>query len=110
MGNAIQHGSPANPVTLTIDGSADDSVIIALRNTGAPIPPQSLPTIFDPLVRGGTAVHASRTPGSIGLGLYIAKEIVVAHGGTIALTSSAADGTTATARLPRQAAVAPQTS
>lgn len=101
LGNAIQHGSPADPVTLNMDGSNPDTIVITVHNTGDPIPPQLLPTIFDPLVRGRTSVHERRTPGSIGLGLYIAREIVIAHRGTITLTSSKQEGTTATIRLPR---------
>jgi signal transduction histidine kinase len=48
-------------------------------------------------------VQQRRTPGSIGLGLYIVREIATAHGGTAELASSAAQGTTATVRLPRRA-------
>ena len=62
-----------------------------------------LPTIFDPLVRGPTSVQQRRSPGSIGLGLYIVREIATAHGGTADLTSGADVGTTATIRLPRHA-------
>ncbi|MDB5326303.1 MAG: Histidine Kinase [Phycisphaerales bacterium] len=103
LGNATQHGSPGESVTLTLDGKARDVVVMSVHNYGAPIPPAALPTIFDPLVRGRTAVEKRDRPGSIGLGLYIAREIVLAHGGAIALTSSAAEGTTATVRLPRDA-------
>ena len=42
-----------------------------------------------------------RRPGSIGLGLYIAREIVTAHGGTIDVTSTAESGTSFTVRFPR---------
>ena len=52
------------------------------------IPPESLPTLFDPLKRYATRESAAhRTPGSIGLGLYIVREIVVAKGGTVTVTS-----------------------
>ena len=101
LGNALQHGTPGEPVTLTLDGSADDNVFVRVHNRGEPIPPAVLPTIFDPLVRGPTTVEKRAKPGSIGLGLYIAREIVQAHNGTITLSSTNADGTTATVRLPR---------
>lgn len=101
LGNAIQHGAADRPVTLTLDGTADDAVVISVHNDGEPIPPAVLPTIFDPLVRGRTTVEKRPRPGSIGLGLYIAREIAVAHNGTIVLTSTAAEGTTAVVRLPR---------
>jgi signal transduction histidine kinase len=56
--------------------------------------------VFDPLVRGaGEALGSPST--SLGLGLFIVKEVVQAHGGSIDVTSSAADGTTFTVVLPR---------
>ena len=63
--------------------------------------------IFDALVRGGTEVNSTT---NLGLGLYITKKIITAHGGTISVTSSDKDGTTFTALLPRaaDAAVVPQ--
>jgi hypothetical protein len=61
-----------------------------------------LPTIFDPLVRYATREStARRRPGSIGLGLYIVREIVVAKGGTVEVSSTAEKGTTFTVRIPR---------
>ena len=57
-------------------------MVLSVHNEGAPIPPDLLPTIFDPLVRYATREStARRKPGSIGLGLYIVREIVVAKGG-----------------------------
>jgi signal transduction histidine kinase len=76
--------------------------VLTVHNTGPPIPPEALPTIFDLLVRGPKA-ETRRRPGSIGLGLYIAREIVTAHGGTIDVMSSVEAGTTFTVRLPRRA-------
>jgi signal transduction histidine kinase len=101
--NAVQHGSPTEPVTITLDGTRDDAVELTVHNLGTPIPPEVLPTIFDPLVRAPSSAAARHTPGSVGLGLYIVREIAAAHGGTADLTSTAADGTTATLRLPRHA-------
>ena len=100
LGNALQHGSSTHPVELTADGTDPRTVLIAVRNQGKPIPAHVLPTIFDPLVRGATSTEPRRTPGSIGLGLYIVREVAAAHGGTADLTSTP-DGTTATVRLPR---------
>lgn len=78
-------------------------MVLSVHNEGAPIPPEALPTLFDPLVRHATAESAlRRDPGSIGLGLYIVREIVNAKGGTIAVASTAQQGTTFTVRLPRQ--------
>ena len=102
LGNALQHGAGTGPVELTV--SAEGShVMLAVHNEGPPIPPDALPTLFDPLVRGTSPeLQEQRRPGSIGLGLYIAREVVSAHGGAINVTSSAEAGTVFTVRLPRQ--------
>ncbi len=97
LGNAIQHGS--GPVDLVANGE-DSDVILSVHNGGDPIPPALLPTIFDPLVRAPNA-DQKRRAGSIGLGLYIAREVARAHGGSLDVTSSPNAGTTFTARLPR---------
>ncbi len=102
LGNAFQHGSPDEPVELSAasDGSA---VVLRVHNEGVPIPPEALPTLFDPLVRHATVESAlQRAPGSIGLGLYIVREIVNAKGGTISVDSTAQQGTTFTVRIPRE--------
>ena len=101
LGNAVQHGSANCSVKLSVRGD-DTHVHIIVNNQGAPIPPDAIATIFDPLVRiTSPELQRRRRPGSIGLGLYIAREVVTAHGGTIDVKSSAESGTTFTARLPR---------
>jgi signal transduction histidine kinase len=105
MGNAVQHGAADEPVVLGVDGTAADAVAIEVHNGGPPIPPGELSKIFDPLVRGSSAEHPKRNrPGSIGLGLYIAREIARSHGGDVGVTSTAEAGTSFTIRLPRHAA------
>lgn len=104
LANAIHHGGRSGPVGLSITGD-DDAVSIAVQNGGTPIPPDSLPTLFDPLVRGTwNDASIQRAPGSMGLGLYIVNAIVIAHGGAIKATSSAELGTLFSVRLPRHAA------
>jgi signal transduction histidine kinase len=104
LGNAVQHGRGTGPVELTARGEGPE-VVLAVHNGGAAIPPDALPTIFDPLVRGSSPeLQRQRRPGSIGLGLYIAREVVTAHGGTIDVTSSAGAGTVFTVHLPRRRA------
>jgi signal transduction histidine kinase len=103
LGNAVQHGSGPVQVTAGVDPAAgSDGVVLVVRNGGPPIPPDDLATIFDPLVRGTSADPRRRRPGSIGLGLYIAREVAAAHGGTIEVTSTAEAGTAFTVRLPRR--------
>jgi signal transduction histidine kinase len=95
VGNAIQHGG-GTPVTLS--GHADsNSVTLAIHNGGAPIPQEMLPFVFEPLARG----RGDGTRGSIGLGLFIARAIVSAHGGDIQVRSSLDAGTTFTVKLPK---------
>jgi signal transduction histidine kinase len=105
IGNAIQHGGEGTPVDLKLEGGISD-VLISVHNGGPPIAPGELPKIFDPLVRGSSADTPKRNrPGSIGLGLYIAREIAKSHGGRIDVSSSIEDGTCFAMRLPRHSLV-----
>lgn len=102
MGNAIQHGDEHVPVTFSLAAEAD-GVVVRVHNGGPPIPAGELATIFDPLIRGVPAAQPKpNRPGSLGLGLYIAREVARSHGGHLDVTSTADDGTTFTLRLPRQ--------
>jgi signal transduction histidine kinase len=104
LGNAIQHGSADFPVTLSIRGARSE-VVIAVHSGGDPIPVGELPKIFDPLIRGASADQPQKNrPGSIGMGLYIAREVAKSHGGRIDVTSTVEDGTTFTIRVPYQSA------
>jgi len=77
-------------------------VTIEVRNGGPPIPPGEMQRIFEPLIRGTSAEHPKKNrPGSIGLGLYIAREVARSHDGRIDVTSTDADGTAFTIHLPR---------
>jgi signal transduction histidine kinase len=95
VGNAIQYGS-GTPISLTAQPDGD-VVTLAVHNGGARIPPEVLPFIFEPLARG----RAEGAPQGIGLGLFIARAIVSAHGGHIQVSSSGDAGTTFTVALPR---------
>jgi signal transduction histidine kinase len=98
VGNAIQHGG-GTPTTLTAKEDRQH-VTLMVHNGGAPISPDVMPLVFEPLARG----QPESTTGGIGLGLFIARAIVSAHGGEINVTSSSQDGTTFTIRLPKAAA------
>jgi signal transduction histidine kinase len=94
VGNAIEHGGQG-PVTVeAVD--AGDRVRLTVHNAGEPIAREAQATIFEPLTRG-----AGDPNGNIGLGLFIARAIVVAHGGEIRLTSAEQSGTTFEVVLPR---------
>ena len=100
IGNALQHGLNGQVPTLSLDGTAD-SVELRMHNFGPPIPQAALGTVFDPLVRSATEELGSNST-SLGLGLFIVKEVVQAHRGTIEVASSEAGGTTFTVVLPRR--------
>ena len=101
LDNAVQHGTSSEPITLRAFGERD-RVTVQVKNLGRPIPADQLQVIFDPLVQLVPSVGASGTAaGSLGLGLYIASEIVKMHGGTITAESSDREGTVFSACLPR---------
>jgi signal transduction histidine kinase len=97
LSNAHKHGSGEAPVRVTLDETAGDAVL-AVHNEGPPIPADLLPHVFDAFRHGESG--PARGLG-LGLGLYIARAIVVAHGGSIEASSNAAAGTTFVARLPK---------
>ena len=98
-----QRGAQEHPVVVDARG-APDAITIEVTNHGATIPETSLQAIFTPLVQLAREDESDGRPRtSLGLGLFVAREIVVAHGGTIAVRSNEADGTTFTIRLPRTA-------
>jgi signal transduction histidine kinase len=75
--------------------------VLTVHNQGPPIPEETLPALFEPFRRG--TGQATEHPSGLGLGLYIVREIVRAHDGSIEVASTAAEGTTFTVRLPRAA-------
>jgi signal transduction histidine kinase len=98
LANAIQHGSPTAPIEVHVTGD-DRSVGIEVHNEGPPIAADELRDIFEPLRRGSS--RSMDADGGLGLGLYIARTIAVAHGGSIEVVSTAAAGTTFSVRLAR---------
>lgn len=102
LNNGAQYGYESNAVNLVAQSDAD-SITLQVCNAGPIIPSESLQAIFDPLVQlsMGDEVHRPYS-NSAGLGLYIAREITFAHGGTIKAESTPELGTVFTVRLPRQ--------
>lgn len=99
VSNAATYGRSGTPIVVR---SAIDTgtASVAVHNEGDPIPSGMLANVFEPMVRGATS---SDTVRSVGLGLFIVREIAKAHGGEMAVASSAAEGTTFTLRFPAQA-------
>ncbi len=105
VGNALQHGQ-RNGLIEVIGKGEGDEILIEVQNQGNQIPPALLANIFEPMVR---KANGSEDKGStsLGLGLHIAREIVLAHGGTVHVESTPAR-TTFGVRLPRHStAVSP---
>ena len=97
--NAIKYGAGDAPVNVIIAG-APGEVEFSVHNRGRMIEGSTIAHIFDPLVRGAQAGDKRENDGSLGLGLYIARQITIAHGGDIAVRSDET-ATVFTVRLPR---------
>lgn len=101
LANAISYGARGEPVTVRMWETRED-VFFSVHNSGHPILEEDQQRIFRPLIRGSVADKLERRePGGLGLGLYICQEIVRAHGGTMALQSTPASGTSFNIELPR---------
>ncbi len=97
--NAIRYTPDGGEISVKVGGS-DHHVWVSVKDTGIGIPPEQLPHIFDRFYRVDRA--RSRALGGSGLGLSIAKEIVMKHGGEISIDSEPGKGTKVLIRLPRE--------
>lgn len=95
LDNALKHTPRGGKIAVRLR-RAGKFVEIAVSDTGEGIPPESLPRIFERFYRG----DKSRTGGSAGLGLAIAREIVRAHRGEITVQSTVGQGSTFVVKLP----------
>ncbi|HEX7670712.1 MAG TPA: PAS domain-containing sensor histidine kinase [Polyangiaceae bacterium] len=105
LGNALKYGSPLSPVSVRWwreggDPERGEDLVLTVENEGKPIPSTLLPHVFEPFRSGGGAPTAAKD--SMGLGLFIVREIVKAHGGTVDVRSDPSS-TTFTVRLPPSA-------
>jgi PAS domain S-box-containing protein len=97
VGNALQHSPEDTPVEVKLSGTAD-GITLGVHNEGPPVPLEERATLFEPFKRGKRA-----SGDGLGLGLYIARQIVVAHGGRISVESGVGMGTRFIVWLPRHA-------
>ena len=100
IGNAMQYSRDNTDVGVSV-ADYEQQVLISVHNRGDPIPADQLGTIFDSMIRGRGSGSDAKGSTHLGLGLYITKKIVTAHGGEISVRSTADSGTTFTILLPR---------
>lgn len=105
ISNAIQHGRSDGVIHVLIDGRHPE-IAFEITNEADLIPAAQLRTLFDPVKTFAIRPPSERTMSrvqNLGLGLYVVKEIVKAHGGHISVSSTAETGVTFVIRLPRLA-------
>jgi signal transduction histidine kinase len=100
--NALEHGGERTVVNVAVHGDATD-VTVAIHNRGPSIPADELDGIFNAMKRRSAGAKTTGPTSNLGLGLYIADQIVQAHKGRIDVESSEERGTTFTVHLPRNA-------
>ncbi len=97
--NALKYGASDKHVRVGWSSSLDQ-VVLYVHNEGPPIPSTLLPHIFEPFRRGNQPPESAGA--SLGLGLFIVHQIVLAHGGRISVQSDYQDGTRFEVQLPRR--------
>jgi sigma-B regulation protein RsbU (phosphoserine phosphatase) len=105
IGNAVHHGDRERPITIDVREEGPD-LVVAVHNEGPPIPETVQADIFSPFRRGERDSKTADTAG-LGLGLFISRELIIAHGGDIDVRSTSTEGTTFQVRLPRLARAVP---
>jgi sigma-B regulation protein RsbU (phosphoserine phosphatase) len=96
VSNAAAYGRQGTPIIVRTESSGVD-MTLSVENEGDPIPAELAATVFEPMVRGVPGGTSAR---SVGLGLYIVKEIARGHGGEMELLSSREEGTRVIFRFP----------
>jgi signal transduction histidine kinase len=101
LSNAAKYSPPDSPIAVTVESQAD-SVALSVRDEGIGIPAEDLPRVFERYARAHNAV--ARDIEGLGLGLYLCRGIVEAHGGRIWATSPGiGQGATIVVQLPLHA-------
>jgi signal transduction histidine kinase len=105
VSNAAKYGTADGKVRVVLE-EHEGQILLTVKNTGGDIPADTLATMFEPLHRG--AESRLHDGSSLGLGLFIVREVAKAHGGEVMVESSSEE-TTFTMRLPRNPAPIPKT-
>jgi signal transduction histidine kinase len=108
LANAVQYGARGAPIVLALRRSGA-GVVAEVRNHGPVIPLADRRRIFEALARGTSQAAERRQSEGLGLGLYICKEIVLAHGGSIDVRSDLTEGTRFIVELPLSDSTTPPT-
>jgi signal transduction histidine kinase len=98
IASALEHSPQGSEVRVSL--ARDAGACIKVRHGGPVIPQHELGTIFDPSQRGELVKSSERPSRGLGLGLYLADQIVRAHGGRIEAESNSSTGTTFSLLLP----------
>jgi two-component system sensor histidine kinase/response regulator len=96
LGNAVKYSRVGGRVSVKAETAGDD-LLLAIADTGVGISKEDLPHVFDDFYRGQAGLASEQ---SSGLGLAIARRLVEAHNGSIAVESELGQGSTFTIRLP----------
>jgi len=97
LANAVKYSPRGGEVLVTVE-HAGDRARVSVADQGIGIPADALPHVFDRFYRASNATPY--TYSGLGLGLYVVREIVVQHGGTITVASTAGQGSVFTIELP----------
>ncbi len=97
VGNAVKYSPQGGPIDVHVK-THDDEALIEVRDQGVGIPAEDIPTLFEQFTQAD--MSSTRAFGGVGLGLFVANEIVKAHGGRIAVESVPGRGSTFTIHLP----------
>lgn len=97
VSNAIKYSSEASPIRVALEPH-EDQVTLSVSDRGIGIPPGELRAIFDPFRRGESS---RRTTAGVGLGLFVARRIVRAHGGRMEVESTPGSGSIFRVVLPK---------